>query len=290
MVKLLGNIALRSLGVYSRIAPTERGGYRLARFARAFMPRQHWRGSFTTPDRIRLRLDLATYPDCCMAVGLYELDTHRTLRRLLKPGHHFVDVGANIGYFTMLAARWVGPSGRVDALEPDPVNRQRLRDNLCANKLEDRVNLHCVAASTHAAEITLYHPTAGTLQANHGMASMYQSLVPDSQGHRVPTARLDELIDRVPNVIKMDVEGAELQAIEGASRLLAGPTPPALIIEHNPASCAAAGYRPSDLLQKILDIQPQYRAHWIGLRLSPIDTPAHLDSISRQGNVLITRA
>lgn len=288
MVKAIGNFALRSVGLYSRFAPTERGGYRLARLARSFMPRERWRGSFTTPDRLRLMLDLGTYPDCCMAVGLYELDTVRILRRLLKPGHHFVDVGANIGYFTMLAARLVGPTGRVDALEPDPINRQRFRDNICANKLEDRVRLHCVAASDHAGEITLYHPTANSSEANHGMATFYRALVPESQACIVPTARLDELIDRVPDLIKMDIEGAELQAIEGAVKLLAAPNPPALVIEHNPASCAAAGYKPSDLFKKLLEIQPKYRVQWIGLRLSSIATPEQLDAIPRQGNLLIT--
>ncbi|MGH8579333.1 MAG: hypothetical protein ACREVK_04095 [Gammaproteobacteria bacterium] len=49
------------------------------------------------PDTLRLRLDLATYPDCSMADGLYELDTLRSLKRLLRPGDHFVDLGANIG-------------------------------------------------------------------------------------------------------------------------------------------------------------------------------------------------
>src|SRR5688572_26447674 len=109
-----GNLALGLLKAYSRIAPTARGGFRLDRLARRLLPRRALQGDFTTPDRSTLHLDLSTYPDCCMAVGLYELDTYRALRRLLRPGGWFVDVGANIGYFTILAARWTGISGRVD--------------------------------------------------------------------------------------------------------------------------------------------------------------------------------
>src|SRR5688572_2191738 len=109
MTSLPGNLALGLLKAYSRVAPTERGGFRLARLARRLVPRRHWERDFVTPDRTTLRLDLGTYPDCCMAVGLYELDTYRLLRRLLRPGSWFVDVGANIGYFSILAARWTGP-------------------------------------------------------------------------------------------------------------------------------------------------------------------------------------
>jgi hypothetical protein len=95
----MGPLALEILKGYSRIAPTERGGYRLARLARRFVPESKRQGIFQTPDGLRLRLDLHTYPDVNMAVGLYELDTYRLLRRLLKGGSWFVDVGANLGYF-----------------------------------------------------------------------------------------------------------------------------------------------------------------------------------------------
>jgi hypothetical protein len=54
---------------------------------------------------LTLNLDLGTYPDCCMAYGLYELATARWVGRLLGPGDHFVDVGANIGYFTLIEAQ-----------------------------------------------------------------------------------------------------------------------------------------------------------------------------------------
>ena len=72
MMRAVAEAALRG---YSRIAPTERGGYRLARLVRRTRSREQWRDTFTTPDGLRFQLDLATYPDCCMAYGLYELDT-----------------------------------------------------------------------------------------------------------------------------------------------------------------------------------------------------------------------
>jgi len=282
----LGRLALGTLKGYSRIAPTERGGYRLARMARSFVPESQRQGIFQTPDGLRLNLDLRTYPDINMAVGLYELDTYRLIRRLLKPGSWFVDVGANLGYFTLLAAKWVGPGGKVDAFEPDPINFQRLQSHLRANQLESRVNVHELAASSQAGEVQMTHPqAAGT---NHGMASMYKSLVGEGETYSVSTVRLDDYLQGAPNLIKIDVEGAELQVIEGLEKLLRVPDPPALIIEHNPTSCAAAGYRPSDLFRKLRDIQQDYVISWIGWPLlSQIRSPEELDSISRQGNLLV---
>ena len=221
-----------------------------------------------------------------MAVGLYELDTARLIHRLLKPGSWFVDVGANLGYFTLLAAKWTAPTGRIDAFEPDPINRQRLEEHRRENSLEDLVRIHPIAASSKRGQVQLIHPeAAGT---NHGMASFYKSLTGEGTTYTVPTARLDDLLEGSPDVIKIDVEGAELAVIEGTEKLLRSSHPPKLIIEHNHASCAAAGYRPGDIFTTLLKFQPAYRVSWIGWRLRSIESPDELNAISRQGNILVT--
>jgi FkbM family methyltransferase len=287
-MNLMGRLALGSLKAYSRVAPTERGGYRLARLARRFVSESEREGIFTTPDGLRMRLDLRTYPDVNMAVGLYELDTYRLIRNVLRPGQWFVDVGANVGYFTLLAAKWVGATGRVDALEPDPINRGRLEMHLRENQLESRVRVHPVAASAQAGEVKITHPES--TGSNHGMASMYKSLTGEGETFTVPTVRLDEMFDEVPNMIKIDVEGAELQVLEGLAKLLRAEHPPTLIIEHNWTSCIAAGYRPSNLFLKLKEIQPNYEFAWISWPLMwPIRTAEALDSIKRQGNIVVDR-
>src|SRR4030095_12986569 len=213
-------------------------------------------GIFQTPGGLRLNLDLRTYPDINMAVGLYELDTARLIHRLLNPNSWFVDVGANLGYFTLLAAKWTAPTGRIDAFEPDPINRQRLEAHLRENNLTDRVRIHPIAASSQPGKIELIHPqSAGT---NHGMASFYKSLTGEGQTFTVATARLDDALDGFPDLIKIDVEGAELSVIEGMQKILSSASPPRLIIEHNPTSCAAAGYRPGDIFKKLNEFQPRY--------------------------------
>lgn len=226
-----------------------------------------------------------------MAFGLYELDTARLIRRLLEPGGWFVDCGANIGYFTLLAARRVGPEGRVDAFEPDPINRARLEQHLADNAPLPQVRVHPVAVGAEAATTTLFHPNAGP--TNHGAASTYQSLTADAtdvSAFPIRVARLVDELDGVPNLIKLDVEGAELAAITGASGLLGGEKPPAIIVEHNPVTAAAAGYRPSDLMRRLLTIQPRYRLFRIDWRLRPVAAPEQLDPLARECNLLAVAA
>ncbi len=281
----LARISFALLRGYSRVAPTERGGYRLARLARRLLPREQWRSTFSTPDGLRLGLDLGTYPDACMAFGLYELDTYRQIRSILKPAMHFVDCGANIGYFTMLAARVVGPAGRVDAYEPDPLNRQRLEAHLRDNRLSDRVRIRPVGVGDAHQRLTLYHPTAGAL--NHGSASIYPGLIEAPETFTIDLVRLDQDLDHAPDLVKMDIEGAELSAIRGMQKLLAGERPPTLLIESNPSAAAAAGHRPGDLLRALFSMQPRYRAYWVARRLCPLASPEDLDALGRQVNLLV---
>ena len=225
-------LIFKAVAAYAAITPTERGGYAIAKAARKLIPRAKWNNTFLTPGGLRLQLDLATYPDVCMAMGLYELDTIRILRKLLKPGNWFVDGGANLGYFTLTAAQLVGPTGKIDSYEPDPVNRQRLESHLLANGSPPFVKIHPAALSDNPGTIQIIHPST-TTGDNHGTASIYRSLVPNGQPHDVPTIRLDQDLNGVPDVIKLDVEGAELSAINGMATLLNAPNPPTLIVEHN---------------------------------------------------------
>jgi len=270
---------------YGAIAPTGRGAYHVARLARALIPTRQHIGEFFVSSDIRLRLDLSTYPDVAMAFGLYEIDTARLIRSLLKPGGHFVDVGANLGYFTMLAARVVGRSGRVDAFEPDVQNRERLTRHVALNDVGHIVTIHPYAACEREQTLDWFHPTGeGT---NHGMASSFAPPNAASmQRSQVNGDRVDARVIGSPDLIKVDVEGAELQAIRGMSKLLSAAHAPALLVEHNPESAMAGGFSPAELFDTIVSIQPRYRAFWIGSRLAPVPSSDRLNKIARQGNVI----
>jgi FkbM family methyltransferase len=269
------------LGAYSRVAPTGRGGYRLARLVRRFHTPADRVAPFKTPDGLVLQLDLDTYPDCCMAYGLYELDTARVIRRILRPGDTFIDGGANIGYFSLLAAKRVGPTGRVHAFEPQPDNRARLAEHVEANGLSGIVEIHPVALFDRRGTIELH--TLENTQANHGQSTFFTAAGTATRKVSVETVRLDDYLPAVvPRLVKLDIEGAEPYAIAGMTAILKAHQP-AVIVELSPAIVARAGLSIRASIDRLLDAVPEYRVSVIGWRLATLN-PA-TDDLERLGEV-----
>lgn len=253
-----------SLRMYSHIAPTGRGGYRLARLARRFHGADDQVAQFRTPDELRFNLDLRTYPDCCMAFGLYELDTARAIKRALRPGDTFIDGGANIGYFTLIAAKAVGASGRVHAFEPQPDNRRRLAEHVAMNGLGDVVTIHPVALSDRAGEVELH--TFDNPASNHGQSTFFAGSQA-THAVSVRTVRLDDYLpDVAPRLIKLDIEGAEPLAIDGMRETLRR-NRPAVIVELNATTLARAGFPVREPLDRLLAAVPDYEPYVIAWRL-----------------------
>lgn len=146
------------------------------------------------------------------------------IERLLEPGDTFVDVGANIGMYTCLAARRVRPGGLVVALEPVPPTSEKLRRNVGRNQLDDVVSIYAVAAGEQAGETDIYLPGGAP-----GLASALAR--PDSTCFRVPIKPLDEIVSAAPRLIKIDVEGFETSVVRGMGRLLASEDPPLVVAE-----------------------------------------------------------
>jgi len=143
-------------------------------------------------------------------LGIYERDLQRVMMQTVRPGDTFFDVGANVGFFTLLASQRVGSSGRVVAVEPLSRNLELLRRHLALNEL---ANVHVVDAAVSDA------PGEAHIEAGPAPSMAHLS----SHGRPVRVTTLDELTESFgpPNVIKMDIEGAELRALSGASRTLA---------------------------------------------------------------------
>jgi FkbM family methyltransferase len=143
--------------------------------------------------------------------GEYEPGTSRVIGDLLRPGDTVIDVGANIGYFTLLASRRIGASGTVFAFEPLPRTRDGLERNLQLNGVSN-VLVRAEAASNVAGEATFYEgpPT-------HRGTSSLRPLENASRRIRIRTDRLDDVLpeDCRINLVKIDVEGAEYQVLEG---------------------------------------------------------------------------
>ena len=282
-------LAEATLRAYRHVAPTGRGMFRLARMVRSRRPADRWRDTFTV-DGLRFDLDLGTYPDCCMAFGVYELDTARLIRKLLKPGDHFVDGGANLGYFTLLAAKRVGPAGRVDAFEPVPATRRRLTDHVTRNGLDATVRVHPEALSDTPGEATIHVPHAA--DRNHGESSLFAPADADDAADAVAvqTVRLDHVLQgTAPTLVKLDLEGAEAMALRGMANLLDVERPPALIVEFDQRHQRAAGEAVDAVWHAVHDVQSRYRCDAIGSRLRPIVDPPR--DLARLGQVnLLFRA
>ncbi|MEZ5815600.1 MAG: FkbM family methyltransferase [Hyphomicrobiaceae bacterium] len=169
-----------------------------------------------------------------MVRGTYEVNVQRALVGELVAGDVFYDVGANIGFFSLLAARCVGPSGRVYAFEPLPGNCSAIRRSLVGNHIEN-VELCEAAAATSGGEAVLnvaQHIGGATLDG--------WGVPPDLRERmRVRTVAIDELVFecgwRSPDFVKIDVEGAEIAVLRGMEMTLERHRP-GLLIELDDAS------------------------------------------------------
>jgi FkbM family methyltransferase len=154
--------------------------------------------------------DISAYASVFIA-GEYEPDP----RFEIQPGATVVDVGAQIGFFTVRAASKAGPSGRIIALEPDPGSFGRLERNVAVNKLANVTILQCAAAA-HADGV--YFESRPHSVESHIVAT------PRAGSIRVASCTLDGLVMehdlRRIDYLKIDTEGAELQILRAASNTL----------------------------------------------------------------------
>lgn len=151
----------------------------------------------------------------------FDLETQLLIKAAVKPGDSFIDIGANIGMITLLAARCVGPTGLVHAFEPNPMVFERLQAAVADNELS-QVTLHPYGLSDQQAELTLSVVTEHT-----GMGTLGQVTEKDqpliSKQYQVPVYRGDDVLsNKLSGVtfVKLDVEGFETHVIRGLSSTL----------------------------------------------------------------------
>jgi FkbM family methyltransferase len=171
--------------------------------------------------------------------GTFEPSETAFIGRHLRTGMTMIDVGANLGYHTTRAARLVGSTGRVLAIEPDPYNFALLMRNVQTNGL-DNVLAENVALGAQPGRATLFRSPG-----NLGDHRLFASAEERREAVEVPVVRLDDLcrehaMERV-DLVKMDVQGYEPLVLAGMSRTLAD-NPHALVItEFWPHGMEAAG-------------------------------------------------
>ena len=178
------------------------------------------------------------------ALGLAEVPIQRVLAHHLRPGDTFYDLGANVGFFTLMAARLVGPTGRVHAFEPSPTTAALLRANVARNGLT-HVEVHecAVAATSGTAELMVAADSPmSRLAATPG------PLTEAVEQIEVRTVALDDLIEaeslRPPTLLKIDVEGAEIVALQGMHDTITRHRPTILCELHGTGAAFIEAMRP----------------------------------------------
>lgn len=161
--------------------------------------------------------------------GDLERGTRRLIEALLAPGDCFVDVGAHIGMHTLAAGRALQGRGVIHAFEPYDATRQQLQKSVWLNGLAGIATVHASAVSDRAGAAPLY------LGAGSGHHSLYALAAAGGAQVTVPTVRLDDVIAQPVTLVKIDAEGAELDVLAGARRIVAENPDMALIVECGPA-------------------------------------------------------
>lgn len=179
--------------------------------------------------------------------GVLETGTRRVLAALLRPGRAFLDIGASVGTMTLFAARAVGQTGRVFAVEPTPRVAALLRRSMAVNDVADRVTVSECAAGDREGDALLHL---------REVMSHNTLLPPGSEGRgtvRVPVSPADALVPAgtAIDVAKIDAEGAELQVWRGMGRILRESPDLAAVLEFGRPHLARAGVAPEDWLREV---------------------------------------
>ena len=180
-------------------------------------------------------------------LGSSEPESARFISSFLQPGMVFFDVGAHIGEYTLIGSRRVGPGGSVHAFEAQPDTFALLQRNCAANGAGNaRLNACAVADREGELEFDLCAEPAMSSLAASGAA------LPRARGRiRVPAISLDAYCRRegvVPDLVKIDVEGAERLVLGGATEILSQPSAPALIFECLPDNYSRFGHSTEELI------------------------------------------
>jgi FkbM family methyltransferase len=181
-----------------------------------------------------IRLELNPRTGEMYSRGEVEIATQKVLVERLRPGMVFYDLGANVGFFSLLAAKLVGAAGRVFSFEPDPEVASRLRRNISLNEVS---TITVVEAGVWSANADVRFIRSDASSPDRGTGRF---VVGENQEGAASTrcVALDDFVQSAPppNAIKCDVEGAELEALRGARKLLETQRPWVICETHSDAN------------------------------------------------------
>lgn len=183
-----------------------------------------------------------------LAKGWYDPDENAFYTRTVKPGDVVVEAGANIGVFTLLLAKLVGPEGRVLSFEPDPELRRILEGNIARNGY-DNVTVRAAAVAEEPGTMTFFRASR-----NQGDNRLFSHDGDDGASFPVDVVALDDELVGHPRIdlLKMDIQGAEVLALRGLRTTLADLPPRAIMLEFWPHGIAGMGGDPRAMLEELI--------------------------------------
>jgi FkbM family methyltransferase len=222
--------------------------------------------------------------------GIWSAAETDLCKREIREGMRAVDVGANIGYFTLLFARLVGPTGHVYAFEPEPRNFELLQRNVARNRYTTVTAVpRAVSRASGSQQLFKSPDNLGDHRLAHGPTGR--------EWVEVSVVALDEFFaaDARVDFIKLDIQGAECGALHGARALLKRSHPVCLITEFWPAGIRAFGDDPEQYLQELSALGFRLSIIPPGSRpqLIPLDGPAALHALvqrDREVNLFCRKA
>ena len=225
-----------------------------------------------------------------LALGFYENFERLVFDRVLKPGMVVLDIGANVGLYTALAAARVGEEGAVFAFEPEPKNHSLLQETIRLNGFRN-VHAHEVAVSDVPGTVKLY-----LSDENMGDHRIYGEDT-GREAVEVPMVVLDDFLascgSRKVDVVKMDIQGAEEKAIAGMERILAENAELSILTEFWPWGVRRCGGDPSRLLRKFRELGfDVYQLDERAERMWPVSDDSKLlamDSEEQAANLYLQR-
>lgn len=226
----LEKLVLNATGVIAKVLPTpvKRSIYQnptLSQFIRGRLNRFAPQGlsevviADGANERVKMHLDLHSEKDYWL--GTYEVELQQAIEKFVKPGQIIYDIGANIGFITLLFARKTGPKGHVYAFEALPENTRRLEQNIELNGFQQRVSVIPAAVLDHSGKVEFMLGPSTSMGKVQGSAG--RKLSEGQETIQVEGVSVDGFVDSgnpAPDIVKMDIEGGEVLALSGMERNL----------------------------------------------------------------------
>jgi len=196
------------------------------------------------PRAINGEAEIRMVPMCRFLSSSYEPDVWKWLKQRTVPGSIILDVGAQFGIYSMLAARHIGADGRIFAFEPSPETVAVLRRHLKNNGMTDRVEIVQAAVGSEQGEVTFYMSSTDPENTIAPRVGGPPNLAPV----KVKAITVDGFCRQrqlKPTILKIDVEGWELQVLRGATEVVQDPALN-ICVEMHPYAWESAGYTAAD--------------------------------------------